>query len=349
MAAYDSNLFFDTQLYNSNTSWQLLSQFDSLEGGKKEEYSPAPILRGIIYDTELGFAGSHDFGPSDTAAGVSGMVGELLGIANALSESTSIGNAIGRSAAQILGTQDHIQAMSNLASRFSEKAGDMVPKVLGNAGARFTSAFDFVKVFKGTGLEIDIPPLETRIYHKVINKKPVEEVIKSLIETFVGKLIGTGLDGVDNILGIQAPPNKYMPEFRVMNDSHNVPGSFCLKYGPYTISNLLVTNFSYKLSTFRVRELGASTPTFDPKNVMAKGSSLYADVRVGLQPCTYISRNTLISILGAAAGKQESSNKSVGVLKSDKNQDIKDVGKIDMVPTPWKPKDNSVNIPMKKP
>ena len=53
--------------------------------------------------------------------------------------------------------------------------------------------------------------------------------------------------------------------------------------------------------------------------------------------------------MGAAAGKQEGSSKSVGVLKSDKNQDIKDVDKIDMVPTPWKPKDNSVNIPMKKP
>ena len=309
MAAYDGNLFYDSQLHNNNISWQLFGQFPSLSGGNMEEYSTIPLLRGIIYDTELGFSGAHDFGSSDLLGGASGFAGELLGIANQLSEATALGKAIGKTSFDILGQKVGPEQITKLIGRLSKRGGDMFGTALGYAGSKFTSAFDFVKVFKGTGLEIEIPSLETRIYHKVFNKKPVELVIKDLIDKFVGDLVSTSLDKVDNILGIQAPPNGYVPEFRVISGDHHVPGSFCLKYGPYTIDNLLVTNFSYRLSTIRVRELSSESRVFDFDKIMAGSSSLYADVRVGLQPCTYISKNTLMKILGGKALESGKTNK----------------------------------------
>lgn len=315
MAAYDGNLFYDAQLYNSNISWQLFGQPQSLSGGNMEEYSTIPLLRGILSDTELGFSVAHDFGSSDLLGGAEGFAGQVVGIADKLSEATALGKAIGKSTFSILGQDVGPDQITKLIGRMSKRGGDIFGAATAYAGSRFTTAFDFVKVFKGTGLEIEIPALETRIYHKVINKKPVELVVKDLIDKFVGDLVSTSLDDVDNVLGIQAPPNGYVPEFRVISGDHHVPGSFCLKYGPYTIDNLLVTSFSYRLSTVRVREMSSDAKVFDFDNIKAGATSLYADVRVGLQPCTYISKNTLMKIMGAKALESSSADKENGSMQ----------------------------------
>lgn len=344
MADYDKNLFFDNQLYNSKISWQLFAQEPAVGGGNKDEYDTKPILRGIVYDPEIGFSGSHDFGQSELLSGLGNKVGFLMGAANSLSEGTAIGKALGKGVSDILGIDVSTDAVTKLVSQFSEKGGDILGNVFSKAGSRFTSAFDFIKVFKGTGLEIDIPPLETRIYHKVIDKKNVEDVIRGLVEKFVGELVSTTVEKIDNILGIQAPPNNYVPEFRVISGNHHVPGSFLLKYGPYSIDNLLVTNFSYRLSTFRVREMSGGGDSYDINSVVPKDTSLYADVRIGVQPCTYISRNTLMKIMGSAEfGPSESKKKSFGVLKEDKKPPYTPV----VIDLPTKPKSPDVKVPMK--
>lgn len=300
MALYDKNLFFDSQFHNPKTSWSLVSQPTADSGAPiAGEYDMNnPILRGIISETEFGVSGAHDFGESELLSGLKSSLGQLLGIANNVSEGLALAKAVERDLGRNIGIEETARKGIDMINNKSAK--DLAQKVYDFAGSKFTTALDYVKVFKGTGLEIDFPALETRIYHKSFNGEPVKNVLKKLIDRFIGPLIRTSVDGLDNILGIQGPPNGYTPDFKIIGGVQNtVTGSFGLNYGPYKVRNLLVTNFSYRLSTFVIREYSGEGEKYKISDVKAvPGAPLYADIRFNVQPCTFISRDTLKDIMG---------------------------------------------------
>ena len=321
---FDKNIFFDCQLHNPKTSWTLVSQKTSADGAPiagEYDYSN-PIIRGIISETEFGVSGAHDFGESELLSGLKSTIGNLLGIANNVSEGLALAKAVERDLGRNIGIEETARKGIDAISNSSAK--DLAQKVYDYAGSKFTTALDYVKVFKGTGLEIDFPTLETRIYHKSFNGLPVKSVIKKLIDRFVGPLIRTSIDGLDNILGIQGPPNGYTPDFKIIGGVQNtVTGSFGLNYGPYKVRNLLVTNFSFRLSTFVIREPSSDVTSEEYKLGDVKevaGTPLYADIRINVQPCTFVSRNTLKDIIGIKMDDDTGGNPNASNSKGSENK-----------------------------
>lgn len=308
-SGYDSNMFFENQLNNDNLTWELKAQ-PWIEAGKKVQDGPCSesILRGIITDTEFGVSGSHNFSAPD--GGITGDLGNLVNKAAQAANQYSIDVAAGKGAINDIfgaGTFDKLaSAIQDSASKLPLVGGPL-SKAMGfineNAGSHFTTAFDYVRVFKGTNLEIDFPALETRLYHGtfVKNGSPMttRDLMNDILLRFVGDLESSGSAALDQVLGIQNAPNDYVPTFKVIKPSVNNPlhGSFELRYGPYRIPNLLVSSFRYRVSTFKVRE-GANTGEFTPElTCKPTDQPLYLDINFTVQPCSYISRELLLQIL----------------------------------------------------
>lgn len=324
MATLDPNIFYEAQLANPKITWELLAQEWSNEEKnivKDADYTEV-VLRGIISETEFAISGGHDFSP---------VGGALADLANTLTNYYNMGSEL--SALGSGGVNDIKKVISGLSpeaadkvQKYEEKIKDKVNGVFskermdslkGLVGSRFVTAFDKTKVFKGTNLEVNFPTLETRIYKGTYFKNPnttlskidmaepmsMPDVQKSLIHRFIGPLMTIGLDGLDSVVGAQAPPNGYIPSFTTLDPTKRVRGSFKLRYGPYEIPNLLVTSFAFRASTFRCRQhkfhvnYQLSDWVSDRIEVSSDNEPLYLDVQINIQPCNYISRDLLLDIL----------------------------------------------------
>lgn len=337
----DKNFFFEKQLNNPDLTWELLAQPWSKEGNLVQDgLCTEKLIRGIIQDSEFGVTGSHDFsGPGGFVGDVGNLVNGFRDKFNQFSQSGALITGAGRD----LGINDEIDGALNKVEEwsndFSTTLGKIVHKVrdMGNqVGSTFVTAFDFVKVFKGTQLEFEFPPFEARIYNRVYDDQSVTKKLESLIKRFVGGVYSTDFKALDNLIGIQNAPNGFLPSFKMItaNEQDNVKGTFTLRFGQYKVPNLLVTSFGFRVSTMQTRSsahpymrTGTSGSTLkggiadagfrgqidhgdygtevgiygsdevEPEQIKGDSEPLYVDVRFTVQPCTYIARSTLINLL----------------------------------------------------
>lgn len=303
MSTYDPNIFYESQLNNKAVTWELLAQPWSAEGKRvqAEAQWTDVVLRGIISDTEFSVSGSHDFSQPDGLVG--DVASKVQGWANQLTQLAQTSKSIEGFTNTLFGNGTVGNLKDKAVEGFggsSSLGGKIINSIYDNGGSVFRTSFDFVKVFKGTGLEINFPSLDTRIYNgtfvkdgKILTSK---EYLSQVFSRFIGDLKDSGSAALDNILGVQQAPNDYVPSFDDVRANSIVQGSFMLRYGSYEIPNLLVSGFSAKASTFRVRE-GSNSGSLLPSDCKETDEPLYVDISINVMPCTYVSRDLLMKIM----------------------------------------------------
>lgn len=314
---HDPNIFYEEQLDNPELTWELMAQPWS-ETGSRVQAGPYrdTVLRGIIDDPHFGFAGATNFSSMDE----NGMLGTLVGAVNKVRD---VGNSISgrmQDAEQIV---DHIIGMPGKTDQWIRDMGDKLATVLeGNMigdfvggtikkaansiGSTFVTAFDYVSIFRGTQLDINFPAISTRIYNGAFwdRNGPISstEMLKRVLDRFVGEVSAVGVSQIDSVIQMQAPPNNYIPSFKIferdVNDAINNPiqGTFMLRYGKYRVPNLLVASFGYNISTIKSRE-GSSGEVCSRVDTRATRDPIYIDISVQVRPCNFMSKSLLSSIL----------------------------------------------------
>lgn len=258
------------------------------------------MIRGIVTETSFGFSTEHNYsGPEDV-----GGIGKLLqGAAGMATNFSQAAGMIGGGTNDLLqtvtgkGLDEHIKDIREKTTTESNGVsmiGDILDFARSHAGGAFITSYDYIKTFKGTSTNFELPQLETRIYHDlptVAGATTVKTAVEKLNLAFIG-----GISENIQLFAFQEAPNKYLPSFKGIpksNESDPIPGTFLLKYGPFQIPNLLISNFSIRFSTFYVREGLRS----NKESGVKKGEFLYADVKITLMPCTYVSRDLLTSVI----------------------------------------------------
>lgn len=334
----DTNIFYESQLNNPAVTWELrapkwvtVGETVAEPSGTPDTYYSVVVLRGIITETEFGISGGHDFSPSDT-----GKLGELVNwLGDKYNKASQVGTMYKGGFQDIVNRHPEIRNALNVADSFMEAGSNFIgaggvydaAKSLATGatnivGSRFITSLDKVGIYKGTDIQINFPPIETRIYSKTFSQEPnqkdknnsevmtMKNLQTELTNRFIGPLLKTGLSDLDSVIGAQAPPNGYVPSFATLDKSTMIQGTFMLRYGPYKIPNLLVTNFSIRPSTFKVRKnVNGSDLAVDTNvksNVIVdEEEPIYIDVQVQLQPCTYISRDLVMQMLNLSSIKPE--------------------------------------------
>jgi hypothetical protein len=338
---YDPNYFLENQLHNVNNTWDLFGPAITKESTfSKEVDHEKPILSGIIQDNSLVISGNHEYSGANSGK-VSGLIGDVVNKVkegyNSLSDMvatdigffsdlTNNGDAVKKKLTEFtdslhrsIGEQSG--GKQTVANKLLNSAVSGIEKAINTAGTQMITAFDYVKVFKGTSLSYNIPSLETRLIYGVhharhLNKKEFEserypDVRDKLIHLnnyFIGALYSlTGLQddfrSLDDVIGFQAPPSGYLPKFSLVKQFEELPNTFTLRYGNFIIPNLLIGSFTYNISNIRVRQgklnkhNSAKNSTFHDMYTEMVPTPLYADINISLVPCTFISRELINSII----------------------------------------------------
>jgi hypothetical protein len=155
-------------------------------------------------------------------------------------------------------------------------------------GSTFLSAFDMIKTFAGTDVSFSIPKLENTWVHGLIPKEMKDESISDNIKERFKYMLSKTLGKVEDVMkiyGLQLAPNGYLPTFTNLQGLDPFKGTFELRIGKqYTITNLVLKNFSFNPSTIKVK--GAGINNFP----------LYANVSYDLEHASFMTSDKLYDI-----------------------------------------------------
>jgi len=314
----DKNLFRDSQLLNSNQRWELKCQ--SQTSGVNSEGVPyngsnwdTILLAGIISDTEVGMSVNNSF-DTNRPKGLPEKMSELVAKAN---QAIDIANANVTLASNALDDlKDAVEASDPWdvfpedLQKFGSSANDWINSKLGGIrdtvgdllNSQLVVGTDYVKMFKSSTPTYDIPPINTIFYDGDIYQDDeasdglVLNKLDELIDRFVSHyhVLSATVEGSEasnpsnpidrgGLLGIMFAPNNYRADFRNIGRDVSMDGTFELNYGGHVYKNLLVSSFSFKLSTFK--KIG---PDGKPTN-----QPLYAEISMSFEPCTLITNGNM--------------------------------------------------------
>jgi hypothetical protein len=280
-------LFYDYQISRKKLTWRLKS------GGV--------ILKGFLDEGDLVFHVSHSYSGAQDKLGI---VDTLANKGNEIRDWTQYGeNAykqlddLARDVEDAMGVGHGLSSAISTGQQTIEdwmtKATDLVlgegsankisEKVKKYAGrGHWFSALEFIKVFRGTSIEFQIPELKTIILSGV-NEIKVNDTINELNDIFIGEV-----EEFSGMFGLQDSPNQYLPTFQGLGKDVKFPGTFELELGErVTLNNLVCTNYQVSISKFNRRNPDGSTDS-DP---------LYAEVTVSLEPAAYVTKQKLKGFL----------------------------------------------------
>lgn len=327
-SSYDPNLFLDAQYHNDNLSWILFAQDWAKDaiGERVPETNITDndfnqvVLRGIVDDPIIGFSGSHTFSEggipvigdmfktaTSTLNEWSSKGAAMKGFFNNISESIN-GKSLTENAKTVI-----TDTLGGASTKLASGINKIIDEVDKNMGSQFVTSFDHIKVYKGTDLQVDYGSLSTRIYYKQWNALGTKDVVKLLINRFVGGFEPAKTNSVlDEVVGLQRPPNGYVPQFYNLGVGDRIPGSFVLQYCGHRIPNLLVNTFNWKFSTFKVRTSNTVQVDGDTNKytITPDQDPLYVDVSIDLIPATRMSRDIMEWVMQIRGNKTTSSGSS---------------------------------------
>jgi hypothetical protein len=305
------NLFYNIQMNNPNTRWTLSSGTD-MDGSEVS-------VNGIMTSDEWGASVSNDFSTQGFSDPIGDFMGSLFnkvkGFMPYMKEITDrtpgVVSAVTDEVKEIAAKLDTngvkngtdsfnkaISSITNLTDEFGDTiskgyntVNDVYKKITGSKNdlatdmnGTFMSGFDLTKVFNGSSIDLALPTLETTILSGtgVTGSKNIISYVNSIIDHCMGAInpLGQG----DNMLwGILSPPNGFKSDFTNIDSNKHAAGTWTLKFKGHTISNLLVTNFSYSYSTITC------------KGRKPQGTPLYAVLRFNVAPAKWVGQNLLKS------------------------------------------------------
>lgn len=279
---YTDDIFYYSQLKNEALTWRLFTK----------ENPTDPIAVGILPDTEFSVRIGHSYNeePIDPFS--------LLGKLNVVSPQSLIKAATIFKAG--VNVSDSLKEKSNTATELARTGLNKLGKVFNNsnlgdsmmeggsllAGKEFLSAFDLIKFYTGSSVDLDIPVLETYWVHGDSSKKTVKDRIKTLQSYLLGEL-----KEFEGVFGLQSAPNGFMPSFNNLDPTKDYDNTFILKLGTmYEITNLIVMDFQYSLSMFNVMKKSGDS-------IVGSSDPTYATIKISVVPAAYISSARLKNIM----------------------------------------------------
>lgn len=279
-------LFYDYQISRKKLTWRLK------DGGV--------ILKGFLDENDLVFHVGHSYSGAQDKQGI---IDTVTSKANEVRDWTQYGknvwNQLGPTVGSIerelgvdAGIGETVSSAQETLEDWAKTALDAIggkgtANKVGNAintyagRGHWFSALEFIKVFRGTSIEFQIPELRTFIISGTAGT--VNGTINELNDIFIGEVKDFG-----GMFGLQDSPNKYLPTFQGLTPDVKFPGTFELELGErVTLNNLVCTNYQVSISKFN-RRLPTGATDQDP---------LYAEVSISLEPAAYVTKQKLKNFL----------------------------------------------------
>lgn len=275
----NTELFYDNQLATDSLTWRLYAS------GKGTPSGSNLVLTGLLGDTEVNYSVSHEFSEASDkitngASAVSDKINEWMSAIRVGSSVVSTVQDLATKASNsklFEGASDVLKGVSSgidSAKNFDLGGGNTLGSKL---SSRFVSALDFIKVFKGTSVSIELPKLEVLLFNDD-NGATVTKKVEDLNDVFIGDI-----NDAAGIFGLQDAPNGYIPSYQGISETTKFEGTFTLQLGDkYSIDNLIVKDYNVTLS--QMKQIGSSEP-------------LYAEVSVSLDFASYVSKKHIAKFL----------------------------------------------------
>ena len=143
--------------------------------------------------------------------------------------------------------------------------GDINKDTVNVMQSKLISALDYVPVFGGSQIDLPSIDLTTFIFSHGHNE------LKNELSLLVDNILGGTYDTMGS-LGLQEPPGGYKPNLQqigAQGHDNEQPGTWKLRVGShYEVSNILITNFRWKLRSHRILHKdttsGKITPLEEP-------------------------------------------------------------------------------------
>lgn len=281
----ESCFFYDRMIFSASNTWELKNQ-----SGVR--------IKGILQDTDFDFTIDNSFDTGKASIG-GGFGDTILNGAKSVMD-TMNNNALNfEMAKRIAGDTSLVQSIKSAfgggstvdsaVSDFWKKSGTAVEegmKVLGlhslknhsSKGmfnfigdinkdpvnvmqSKLISALDYVPVFGGSKIELPSINLTTFIFSHGHGE------LKSELKLLIDNILGGTYDTM-GALGLQEPPGGYKPNLQqigAQGHDREQPGTWKLRVGShYEISNILITNFKWKLRSHRILHKDVNTGNIAP-------------------------------------------------------------------------------------